>query len=117
MLASVLAPVLAVTLTPGVLRTGLVLAVVSIRLALTTLPPSPAFALAVRLTTEALLGNLRARPKTRPAGCTLPALHGSPPGRIAPSCHAPFVRSKSMEDQYRTGGCAPVILVLAEDKL
>lgn len=27
------------------------------------------FALAVRLATEALLGNLRARPKTRPAGC------------------------------------------------
>src|SRR5260370_19274178 len=78
MLAPVLAPVLTVTFTPGVLRTGLVIAVIHICLALIALPPSSAFALTVRLTTEALLRNLRARPKTRPAGCTLPALHGSP---------------------------------------
>jgi len=79
MLAPVLAPVLTVALTPGALRAGLVLAVIRIRLALTTLPPSSAFPLAVGPTTEALLGNLRARSKTRPAGCTRSALHGSPP--------------------------------------
>jgi hypothetical protein len=77
-LAPVLAPVLAVALTPGALRTGLVVAIIRIRLTLVALPPSPAFALAVGLATEALLGILRARPKTRPAGCTSPPLHGSP---------------------------------------
>jgi hypothetical protein len=82
MLAPVLAPVLAVTFTPGALRADLVVAVIRIRLALAALPPSSAFALAVWLATEALLGNLRARPKTRPAGCTPPALHGYTPGRI-----------------------------------
>lgn len=108
MSASVLAPVLAVALAPGALRTGLVLAVIRIRLALAALPPPPAFMLAVRLTTESLLGNLRARPKTRPAGCTPPALHGYPPGRTRHAM-APFVRSKSVEDQYLLGGSDPAI--------
>ena len=87
MSAPVLTPVLTVTFTPGALRAGLVVAVIRIRLVL-SLPPSSAFALALRLTTEPLLGNLRARAKTHPAACTSPALHGSTPGRITPSRHA-----------------------------
>jgi hypothetical protein len=67
MLTSVLAPVPRMAFTPGALRTRLVVAVVRIGLALAALPSPSAFALAVRLATEALLGNLRARPKTRPA--------------------------------------------------
>jgi hypothetical protein len=72
----VLAPIPPMPFTPGALCTSLVVAVVRIRLTLAPLPPASAFALAVRLTTETLLGILRARPKTRPAGCTPPALHG-----------------------------------------
>src|SRR5215472_6117079 len=67
-------------LPPGALCARLVVAVVRIRLALAALPSPSACALAVRLATEALLRNLRARPETRPAGCTVPALHGYTPG-------------------------------------
>src|ERR1700751_2753938 len=84
-------------LAPGALRAGLVIAVVRIRLALAALPSPSAFALAVRLATEALLRNLRARPETRPAGCTVPAPHSYPPGCISPV--TPWVRSRSAENQ------------------
>jgi hypothetical protein len=84
-------------LTPSALRTSLVVAVVRIRLALAALPSPSAFALAVRLATEALLRNLRARPKTRPAGCTPPALHGYTPRTDYPVSLG--VRSRSAEDQ------------------
>jgi hypothetical protein len=77
MSAPVLAPILLMAFTPGALRTSLVIAVVRIALALAALPSPAAFALA--LATEALLRNLRAWPKTGPAGCTPPVPHGYTP--------------------------------------
>jgi hypothetical protein len=79
MSAPVLAPILLMAFTPGALRTSLVIAVVRIALALAALPSPAAFAPAVQLATEALLRNLRAWPKTGPAGCTPPVPHGYTP--------------------------------------
>jgi hypothetical protein len=69
MVSPVLAPVLAVVVTPEALRTRLVVAVIRIRPALLALPPSAAFALALRQATEALLRTLRTRLKSSLAAC------------------------------------------------
>lgn len=88
--------------TPGALRARLVVPVVRIGAPLPALPTSAPFALTVRQATEALFANLRARSKSRPAGCTPPALHGYTPGRITRLGHACAHRSRKA-NRLRTG--------------
>jgi len=94
MSAPVLAPVGAMTFTPCALRASLVVAIVSIAVPLLMLPTSSPLALAARLATEALVANVRARPKSQPGGSAPPASHGYTTATDHPSSHACTQRSR-----------------------
>jgi hypothetical protein len=75
MLLSIRPPVVGVALSPGLLRTLLVLAIVGIALALGRLPTPPPFALAGGGGTKALVGILRTGPERLTTRLALPDIH------------------------------------------